>query len=123
MADWQPREAVVRLAEEKGWDQRRTRIDDGCYEVRGRDAEGREIGVKLDPATLAVVEMELEDHECGRADAGARAKERDMKMAIAMLLAGTALAAVQAGMPGAMAACGPGADVIPVDDDEEDGRG
>ena len=63
MTDWQPREAVVRLAQEKGWDLRRIRIDDGCYEVRGRDAEGRAIEVKLDPATLAVVEMEFEDDE------------------------------------------------------------
>ena len=61
MTDWQPREAVVKLAAENGWELRRIRIDDGCYEVIGRDAEGRSIEVKLDPATLAVVEMEFED--------------------------------------------------------------
>lgn len=61
MTDWQPREAVVKLAEESGWDLRRIRIDDGCYEVTGRDAKGRSIEVKLDPATLAVIEMEFED--------------------------------------------------------------
>lgn len=61
MTDWQPREAVVKLAEENGWELRRIRIDDGCYEVIGRDAEGRSIEVKLDPATLAVIEMEFED--------------------------------------------------------------
>lgn len=61
MSDWQPREAVVRLAAEQGWALRRIRIDDGCYEVTGHDATGRAIEVKLDPATLAVVEMEFED--------------------------------------------------------------
>lgn len=61
MTDWQPREAVVKLAAEQGWDLRRIRIDDGCYEVIGRDAKGRAIEVKLNPATLAVVEMEFED--------------------------------------------------------------
>jgi hypothetical protein len=61
MTDWQPREAVVKLAAEQGWDLRRIRIDDGCYEVIGHDAEGRVIEVKLNPATLAVVEMEFED--------------------------------------------------------------
>lgn len=65
MALWQPRAAVVRLATEKGWDVRRIKIDDGCYEVIGRDAEGRSIEAKLDPATLAVVEMEFEDHPQG----------------------------------------------------------
>lgn len=61
MTQWQPREAVVALAAEQGWVLRRIRIDDGCYEVIGRDAQGRSIEVKLDPATLAVVEMEFED--------------------------------------------------------------
>ncbi len=68
MTGWQPREAVVRLAEEKGWVLRRIRIDDGCYEVIGRDAEGRPIEVKLDPATLAVIEMEFEDHTLTQGD-------------------------------------------------------
>lgn len=61
MTQWQPREAVVKLAAEQGWVLRRIRIDDGCYELIGRDAQGRSIEVKLDPATLAVVEMEFED--------------------------------------------------------------
>ena len=68
MAQWQPRAAVVQLAAEKGWQLRRIRIDDGCYEVIGRDASGRDIEVKLDPATLAVVEMEFEDHPHGAED-------------------------------------------------------
>jgi hypothetical protein len=71
MTDWQPREAVVKLAAEQGWVLRRIRIDDGCYEVIGRDAAGRRIEVKLDPATLAVVEMEFEDdHEDEHEDGG-----------------------------------------------------
>lgn len=66
MTDWQPREAVIKLAAQNGWKLRRIRIDDGCYEVTGRDSAGRAIEVKLDPATLAVVEMEFEDdHEDG----------------------------------------------------------
>lgn len=63
MTDWQPREAVVKLAADQGWDLRRIRIDDGCYEVIGRDATGRAIEVKLNPATLAVIELEFEDDE------------------------------------------------------------
>jgi len=61
MSDWQPREAVVKFVADQGWTLRRIRIDDGCYEVIGHDAAGRAIEVKLDPATLAVVEMEFED--------------------------------------------------------------
>ena len=61
MADWQPREAVVRLADENGWTIRRIKSDDGCYEIDGTDAEGRHIEVKVHPATLQVIEIEFEN--------------------------------------------------------------
>ncbi|MFN4203875.1 MAG: PepSY domain-containing protein [Tabrizicola sp.] len=61
MADWQPREAVARFAVAQGWTVRRIKIDDGCYEIDGRDAEGRAIEVKLHPGTLRIVKMEFED--------------------------------------------------------------
>lgn len=60
MADWQPREAVAQLAQEKGWTVRRIKIDDGCYEIKGRDAKGRQIEAKVDPATLEVIGFEHE---------------------------------------------------------------
>lgn len=63
MTDWQPREAVVKFAESKGWKVRRIRIDDGCYAVDGRDAQGRKIEAALDPATLEVIEIEYGDGE------------------------------------------------------------
>lgn len=63
MTDWQPREAVIQLAETKGWSLRRIKIDDGCYEVDARDAEGREIEVTLNPATLEVITFEFEDDD------------------------------------------------------------
>jgi hypothetical protein len=66
MADWQPREAVAQFATAQGWDVRRIRIDDGCYEIDGRDAEGRAIEVKLHPGTLQIVEFEFEDDDDGR---------------------------------------------------------
>jgi hypothetical protein len=61
MADWQPREAVAEFAIAQGWEVRRIKIDDGCYEIDGRDAQGRPIEVKLHPGTLQIVEFEFED--------------------------------------------------------------
>ena len=55
---WQPREAVFELAEQNGWTVREFEIDDGCYEIGGRDSDGKRIEVVLNPATLQVVEME-----------------------------------------------------------------
>jgi len=63
MADWQPREAVAQLAKDNDWTLRRIKIDDGCYEIDGRDAQGRRIEVTVHPATLEVIEIEFEDDD------------------------------------------------------------
>jgi hypothetical protein len=65
MTDWQPREAVRKFASDKGWNVRRIKIDDGCYQIVGRDAKGRSIEVTLHPATLQIIELEYEgkDHD------------------------------------------------------------
>ncbi len=61
MADWQPRAAVQQMAEAQGWTVRRIKIDDGCYEIKATDAEGRAIEVKVDPASLVIIELEFGD--------------------------------------------------------------
>lgn len=66
MADWQPRDAVAQFAMAQGWEVRRIRIDDGCYEIDGHDAQGRAIEVKLHPGTLQIVEFEFEGDDHGR---------------------------------------------------------
>lgn len=63
MSKWQTREAVETMAKSQGWNVRRIKIDDGCYEIKGFDASGREIEVKVDPSTLAIVEFEYEDDD------------------------------------------------------------
>lgn len=61
MSDWQPREAVAKLAESRGWTVRRIKIDDGCYEIDGRDTAGKRIEVTVHPATLEVLKVEHEE--------------------------------------------------------------
>lgn len=72
LAVWQPRDAVARLAEENGWIVRRIKVDDGCYEIKGTDRDGRRIEVTVHPGTLQVLEVEYKDeddrpHRDGRA--------------------------------------------------------
>jgi len=62
MAEWQPRAAVQQFAAAQGWRVSRIRLDDGCYEVIGTDAQGRRIEAKLDPARMTIIELEYEDH-------------------------------------------------------------
>lgn len=59
MAEWQPRDTVTAHVGTLGVTTERLRIDDGCYEVRGRDADGNRIELKIDPATLEVMELEV----------------------------------------------------------------
>lgn len=70
LADWQPRSAVQQLAQSKGWTVQRIKVDDGCYEIKGRDANGQRIEVKIHPATLAVVEIETEDDDDEEGEGG-----------------------------------------------------
>ncbi|MGB8621536.1 MAG: PepSY domain-containing protein [Paracoccaceae bacterium] len=69
MANWQPRDAVKRMAEAQGWTVGRIRTDDGCYEIRGQDKNGRGIQAKIDPGSLSVLRIEYEggedEHEDG----------------------------------------------------------
>ena len=60
---WQSRDAVLHLAAQQGWQVQRLKIDDGCYELRGTDAQGREFKAKLDPQTLRVVKMKRRERE------------------------------------------------------------
>ena len=58
IADWQPKSVVIAMAESKGWAVQRLKTDDGCYQLKVRDAEGRDFVVKVDPASLQVLETE-----------------------------------------------------------------
>ncbi|WP_255246661.1 PepSY domain-containing protein, partial [Burkholderia pseudomallei] len=59
-ADWKPRDAVRALAQQKGWRVDKLKADDGCYEIKGHDADGKRFKAKLDPVTLDVVRMKRE---------------------------------------------------------------
>lgn len=59
---WQPGSAVQALAQRNGWQLERLKIDDGCYEIKGRDADGRRLRAKVDPATLKIISLKRE-HE------------------------------------------------------------
>lgn len=63
---WQTREALRQMAGAQGWQIHRLKIDDGCYEIRGTDAQGRNFKAKIDPETLKVLKMKQDDHQRSR---------------------------------------------------------
>ncbi len=60
---WQSREAVMQMAARQGWQVRRLKIDDGCYEIRGLDAEGQRFKARIDPRTLDVLKLKRRDDD------------------------------------------------------------
>ncbi|HSH47760.1 MAG TPA: PepSY domain-containing protein [Halomonas sp.] len=63
VADWQPREALRQKLEAEGWEIRRIKIDDGCYEVKGLDQDGNKIEGEFSPASLRLRKLEIEYEE------------------------------------------------------------
>lgn len=49
-------ETLGKLAGDFGWTIDKMKIDDGCYELRVTDTSGNVLKVKIDPATLEVVD-------------------------------------------------------------------
>lgn len=62
LADWQPRAVLQRRLEGAGWTVLRIRTDDGCYKVIARDADGRTVKARFDPASLERVASEPDRH-------------------------------------------------------------
>lgn len=62
-SQWQSREAVRQMAQQQGWQVERLKIDDGCYEIRGTDAQGRRFKAKLDPETLQVLKIKQRERD------------------------------------------------------------
>jgi hypothetical protein len=86
MSLWQPREAVQKMAEGRGWQVSRIKIDDGCYEIRGVDETGRRFKARIDPATLSVVKMKRKDrHDDDHARARRRPSGSDLTGASGIL--------------------------------------
>ena len=54
------------MAARQGWQVQRLKIDDGCYELRGTDAQGRSFKAKIDPETLKVLKMKPQDRQPAR---------------------------------------------------------
>jgi len=66
MEQWQPRETVQTMAAGRGWTVARIKIDDGCYEIRGTDKDGRPFKAKIDPATLEIVKLHYKERDDDR---------------------------------------------------------
>ena len=75
---WQSREALRQMADRQGWQIQRLKIDDGCYQIRGTDSQGRSFKAKIDPETLKVLKLKQRDRKRDRE----HDRERDRDSAV-----------------------------------------
>lgn len=65
LPNWQSREVLRKQLEQQGLQVHRIKVDDGCYEVRGVDAQGNRFKAKYAPDSLKSLKMETKDDERG----------------------------------------------------------
>ena len=57
-SEWMSKDAITAKAKEQGYDVRGVRADDGCYQVKGYDKDGKRVQVYYDPATGEVLKVQ-----------------------------------------------------------------
>jgi len=60
MAEWQPREALQQKLQAAGWNVKKLKTEDGCYEAYAIDDKGRRVEAYFDPKTLETVKVKVE---------------------------------------------------------------
>lgn len=65
VATWQSRDVLRKQLEQQGWQVQRIKVDDGCYEVRGVNAEGQRFKAKYAPDSLELMKMKTKGDEHG----------------------------------------------------------
>lgn len=61
MAEWQPRENLQQMLETDGWQVKRIKTEDGCYEVYALDKDGKRIEAYFDPKSLKMLRKKSDD--------------------------------------------------------------
>lgn len=59
--EWQSEQAFRDAVTAKGWEVKRFKIDDGCYEIYGYDDKERRVEAYFNPKTFDIVKMKVED--------------------------------------------------------------
>lgn len=59
VSEWQPRDQLRQMIEDKGWKVKRIKVDDGCYKVKGFDRKGNRIKAIFSPASLKIKELKI----------------------------------------------------------------
>lgn len=61
MSQWQPSDMLVKKLETAGWQVRRVKTENGCYEAYAIDNNGQRVEAYFDPKTLEPVNIKDND--------------------------------------------------------------
>jgi hypothetical protein len=67
VSEWQSRDQLRQIIEDKGWKVKRIKVDDGCYKVKGLDRKGNRIKATFSPASLKIRELRIKFDKSGDA--------------------------------------------------------
>ena len=59
-ADRQPIESLQSKLESEGWEIRKIKVDEGCYEAYAINAEGQRVEAYFDPQTFELIKSEID---------------------------------------------------------------
>ena len=60
-SEWMSEDAIKAKAADAGYDVRRVKVEDGCYEVYGIDAKGMKAEIYMNPVTGETVRVKSDD--------------------------------------------------------------
>ena len=60
-ADWKTKEALTEKLTAEGWDVRKVKTEDGCFEVYAIDANGKKVEAYFNPNTFDAVKIKKQD--------------------------------------------------------------
>lgn len=59
-ANRQPIESLQSKLESEGWEIKKLKVDDGCYEAYAINAEGQKVEAYFDPQTFALIKSKID---------------------------------------------------------------
>lgn len=59
-AEWASKDTLQQTLKEEGYTIKKLKVDGNCYEIYGRNKQGKKVEIYFDAKTLAIVKAEVE---------------------------------------------------------------
>lgn len=59
-SEWVPEDTLKQALSEEGYSIKKFKVDGNCYEIYGRNKQGKKVEIYFDTKTLAIIKAEIE---------------------------------------------------------------